>query len=179
MAIRHTIALCTLVCALATTSAATTAGRGDGQASGSGTASAAHLSIAGDVPRPLTLMAADLKGMPRTTVIVQEGGQPVVYEGVLVGELIGRAGAPLGRDLTGKALATYVRASASDGYEVVFSLAELDPAMSESSVIVADTVAGKPLVAPQGPLRIVAPQDKRAARSVRMLIALDVVRLRK
>jgi len=51
--------------------------------------------------------------------------------------------------------------------------------MSGSDIIIADTVDGQPLAATQGPLRVVAPKDTRAARSVRMLIRLDVVRVKK
>jgi DMSO/TMAO reductase YedYZ molybdopterin-dependent catalytic subunit len=133
--------------------------------------------VAGDVTQALTIKPPDLKAMPRTTVTVSEAGREVTYEGVLVGELLKRVGAPVGRDLSGKALATYVRASAKDGYEVVFSLAELDPSFTSSDIIVADTIDGKPLFDYQGPLRIVAPHDKRAARSIRMLQRIEVVRL--
>jgi hypothetical protein len=137
------------------------------------------IAVAGDVPRALTLTAADLKAMPRTTVTVNEQGKDVKYDGVLVGEVLTRAGAPLGRDLSGPALAAYVLATAKDGYQVAFSLGELDPAMSTNEIIIADTIDGKPLFDYQGPFRIVAPHDKRGARSIRMLQRLDVVRLRK
>ena len=117
------------------------------------------LVIAGDVAQALIIKPADLKAMPRTTVTVSEEGRQVSYEGVLVGELLRRAGAPVGRDLSGKAVATYVRASAKDGYEVVFSLAELDPDFTPNDIIVADTIDGKPLFDYQGPFRIVAPHE--------------------
>jgi Oxidoreductase molybdopterin binding domain len=135
------------------------------------------LVVAGDVAQALSIKPADLKAMPRTTVTVSENGQQISYEGVLVGELLRRAGAPVGRDLAGNAVATYVRASAKDGYQVVFSLAELDPAFTPNDIIVADTIDGKPLFDYQGPFRIVAPHDKRGARSIRMLQRLEVVRL--
>jgi DMSO/TMAO reductase YedYZ molybdopterin-dependent catalytic subunit len=138
---------------------------------------AATLIIGGDVAQPLTLEPDALKAMPRTTVTVTEEGREVKYEGVLVGELLRRAGAPVGRDLSGKAVATYVKASAKDGYQVVFSLAELDPGFTPNDIIVADTIDGKPLFEYQGPLRIVAPHDTRGARSIRMLERIDVVRL--
>jgi DMSO/TMAO reductase YedYZ molybdopterin-dependent catalytic subunit len=134
------------------------------------------LVIAGDVTQPLSIKPADLKTMPRTTVTVSEEGREIKYEGVLVGELLKRAGAPVGRDLSGKAVATYVRATAKDGYQVVFSLAELDPGFTPNDIIVADTIDGKPLFDYQGPLRIVAPHDKRGARSIRMLQRIEVVR---
>ena len=142
-------------------------------------AAAATLAITGDVGTPLSLSAAELKSFPRTRVEVKDEGRTVVYEGVLVGELLKRAGVPLGTELRGNGMATYVLASASDGYQVLFSLPELDPAFTSNDIIVADTLDGKPLFAYQGPLRIVAPKDARGARSIRMLQKLEVVRLRK
>jgi len=139
----------------------------------------AALTVAGDVTTPLTLAAADIKAMPRTTVTLSQDGRDVKYEGVLIAEILKRAGVPLGHDLSGPAVATYVLAIAGDGYQAVFSLAELDPAFTSNDIIVADTIDGKPLFDYQGPFRIVAPHDKRGARGVRMLQALDVVRVRK
>jgi len=142
-------------------------------------APAVRLTIAGDVSMPITLTAADLQSMTRTRVETNDDIRTIVYEGVLVGEVLKRAGAPLGEALRGDALASYVVASATDGYQVVFSLAELDAEFASNDIIVADTIDGKPLVAGQGPFRIVAPKDSRAARSIRMLERLEVVRLRK
>jgi DMSO/TMAO reductase YedYZ molybdopterin-dependent catalytic subunit len=142
-------------------------------------ASEGTLVVAGDVTQALTITPADLKAMPRTTVTVSEESRQIRYEGVLVGELLKRAGAPVGSGFTGKAVATYVRASAKDGYQVVFSLAELDPGFTPNDIIVADTIDGNPLFDYQGPFRIVAPHDKRGARSIRMLQRIEVVRLLK
>jgi len=137
------------------------------------------LTISGDVTAPLSFTPEQLKTFPRTKVEVKDDGRTLVYEGVLVGELLKRAGVALGSELRGNAIASYVVASASDGYQVVFSLAEVDPGFTSNDIIVADTIDGKPLFAYQGPLRIVAPKDSRAARSIRMLQRLDVVRLKK
>jgi DMSO/TMAO reductase YedYZ molybdopterin-dependent catalytic subunit len=138
------------------------------------------LKVGGDVRTPLSLAPEELKSMPRTRVQVKsEDGQPVTYEGVLVSELLKRAGAPLGGEMRGNAMATYVLASAADGYQVLFSLAELDPGFTGSEIIVADTIDGKPLFGYQGPWRIVAPKDTRPARAIRMLERIEVVRLKK
>jgi DMSO/TMAO reductase YedYZ molybdopterin-dependent catalytic subunit len=138
------------------------------------------LKVTGEVRTPLSLSPDELKAMPRKRVEVKdEDGRTVAYDGVLVGEILKRAGAKLGSDMRGNAVATYVVASANDGYQVLFSLAELDPAFTGSEVIVADTSDGKPLFAYQGPLRIVAPRDTRPARSIRMLERLEVVQLKK
>jgi DMSO/TMAO reductase YedYZ molybdopterin-dependent catalytic subunit len=143
------------------------------------TTGAATLVIAGNIPMPFTLSINEMKAMPRAAVTVGDTGGQIKYEGVLVGELLKRAGAPVGHDLSGPAVATYVVASGADGYQAVFSLAELDPALTANDIIVADTIDGKPLSETQGPLRIVAPHDKRGVRSVRVLQKLEVVRLRK
>lgn len=135
------------------------------------------LVIDGAVKTPLSLTAADLKGLPRTTVQVQDADRTVTYEGVLVGQILARAGVPLGDALRGDAVASYVVAHAADGYRAVYALAELDNAFVKNDVLVADTADGKPLFAYQGPWRLVAPRDQRGARSVRMLDRLEVVRL--
>ena len=117
--------------------------------------------------------------MPRTTITVkQPDGRGVTHEGVLVAELLKRVGAPLGKALRGDAMATYVVASATDGYRVVFSLAELDPEFSGSEIMIVDRTNGQPLLADQGPIRLVVPKDLPGARSMRMLERIEVVRLK-
>jgi hypothetical protein len=137
------------------------------------------LTIGGDIAQPLSLTPADLKSMPRTRVEHKDKDRTRIYEGVLVSELLRKAGVALGEQLRGRDLASYVLASARDGYQVVFSLAELDPAFIANDVIVADTVDGAPIPPDIGPLRIVAPRESRGARSIRLLQRLDVVKLRK
>lgn len=141
-------------------------------------ASEPQLTLSGDVPRPLVVTASELKAMTRTTVTVSAEGRRNTYEGVLVGHLLQRAGAPLGGEFRGEALATYVLATAKDGYRVLYSLGELDPALTPNDILVADTIDGQPLADNQGPFRIVAPRDSRAVRGVRMLQRLDVVTVR-
>ncbi len=137
------------------------------------------LTVAGDVASPLALARADLAGMTRTRVELRDGAKTTTYEGVLVSEILAKAGVPLGPSLHGADLTQAVLASASDGYQIVFSIGELDPALSRSEIIVADTADGHGLAAPQGPLRLVVPKDTRGARSVRMLERLDVVRVKR
>jgi hypothetical protein len=138
------------------------------------------LVVVADAAKPLTLKPADLAAMPRKTITVkQQDGRAVTYEGVLVAELLKRAGAPLGKDLRGAAVASYVVASATDGYRVVFSLAELDPDFTASEIMVVDRTNGQPLLADQGPIRIVAPHDLAGARSLRMVERIELVRLPK
>jgi hypothetical protein len=138
------------------------------------------LTVNGDIPAPLLLKADDLATMPRETVsIPDQDGTKISYQGVSLREILKRAGAPLGKDLRGKALTSYVLAKAHDGYQVIFSLGEIDAEFGNEAVIVADQRDGKPLFGYQGPLRLVCPNDKAGARSVRMLETLEVVRPQK
>ena len=100
-----------------------------------------------------------------------------MYEGVLVEDLLKKAGVPQGEDLRGPALATYLVFEAQDGYRVVFSISELDSGILDSGVIVADTMDGAALAPKQGPLRVVAPHEKRPARWVRMLKTITLMRV--
>ncbi len=137
------------------------------------------LQVTGDVKQELTLSAEDLAKMPRASVRTMNNGMETVYEGVWLHEVLKRAGVPLGGELRGKALSSYVLAQAQDGYQVVFSLGELDPTFIDNEILLADTANGKPLFGAQGRFRLVVPKDKPGARSVRMLTKLAVVQLRK
>jgi hypothetical protein len=135
--------------------------------------------VTGAVKQALTLTAEDLARMPRASVRAKSKGVETLYEGVWLREVLNKAGVPQGRDLRGKALAGYVLAEARDGYQVVFSLGELDPEFVDSEILLADTANGKPLAGEEGRFRLLAPKDKVGARSVRMLTGLEVVQLRK
>jgi DMSO/TMAO reductase YedYZ molybdopterin-dependent catalytic subunit len=140
----------------------------------------AVLTVTGDIPSPLTLKAEDLLKMPRETASVpDQDGTKVAYEGVPLREILKRAGAPLENELRGKALASYVLAKAGDDYQVVFTLAEVAADFANEAILVADKRDGKPLFQYQGPFRLVCPNDKAGARSVRMLQSIEVVRLQK
>jgi hypothetical protein len=114
-----------------------------------------------------------------TVSVPDPDGTNVEYEGVLVREILKRAGAPLGKELRGKALASYLLVKARDGYEVVFTLAEVDSEFANERILVADKRAGKPLLGSQGPFRLIVANDKAGACSVRMLESLELVQLQK
>jgi hypothetical protein len=140
----------------------------------------AQIAVSGDIASPLTLTADDLAKMPRETVTIPDSdGTKVAYEGVALREILKRAGLPAGKELRGKALTTYVLAKAKDGYQVIFTLGEIDAEFGNESIVVADKRDGKSLFGYQGPFRLVCPNDHAGARSVRMLETLEIVRLQK
>ena len=137
---------------------------------------ALKVEVAGSAPLELT--AADLDKMPRATATLTADGNATTYEGVLLYDILVKAGWQFGRGMTGKGMASYVIATAKDGYQVVFALPELDPMFAGSKVIIADKADGGTLPGPQLPFRIVAPQDKMHARSIYSVVKIEVVRLR-
>lgn len=135
--------------------------------------------ISGDVNTALDLTAADLKAMPRKTLRVDNAHskKTEVYEGVLVEDLLKKAGVPQGEQLRGKGMATYVIVDAADDYRALFSLAEFNSSFQDSEIILADTMDGGPIPGALGPFRLVAPHEKRPARWVEMVRSITVVRV--
>jgi DMSO/TMAO reductase YedYZ molybdopterin-dependent catalytic subunit len=146
-----------------------------GQEAGTVAKTKTTLSVRGEVSTPLQLASGDLARMDRRTVKAKDqNGREAVYEGVLVADILKKAGAKQGKELRGELLATYLLVEASDGYRVVFAMPELDPAFTDRIVLLADRRDGKPLDDRQGPFRIVVPDEKRPARWVRQVVSLTV-----
>jgi hypothetical protein len=117
---------------------------------------------------------ATLAALPHTTLTVYnvhiKANQ--TFSGVPLIELLAPLGVPAKPH--GKEFQFYLVAEGSDGYKVVFSVAEVTPDVHDSTVIVADALDGKPL-ASSGPLQLVATGEKRPARWVRNLVAVRVL----
>jgi hypothetical protein len=122
----------------------------------------------------IPLDAATLSSLPRETVNADSHGHALACEGVPLVALLRHAGAMPETELRGAQLARVVRADARDGYRVVFSLGELDPATGARRVFVVDRCDGKPLGDDVGPLRLLVPGDARPARWVRQLQSITV-----
>jgi hypothetical protein len=119
-----------------------------------------------------------LTNFERHTVnTVDAAGIKTTHEGVALRDVLMTADIAMGDALRGKALSRVVIATARDGYQVVFSIAELDPAFNGQAVLIADQRNGRPLLPDSGPLQIVASGDKRPARWVRQLLTLEVRQL--
>lgn len=116
---------------------------------------------------------ATLVGLPHVTVKVHNAhtNADETYSGVPLIALL----TPLGvsEKPHGKDLALYLVTRGSDGYQAVYSIGEVTPDVSSSIVLVADTENGKALAA-DGPLKLIATGEKRPARWVRNLVAIQV-----
>ena len=139
------------------------------------------LEIRGDLPNPQQITASELQKLPRLEVRTNDPHQPgkeIVYAGVPLAEvlktggLVLESGMPNIRDI----VTSTVLVEAVDGYRVVFSLAELDPGLTDRVILLADTKDGQPLPSREGPFRIIVPGDKLPARWVRQVKSVTVHR---
>jgi Carboxypeptidase regulatory-like domain/Oxidoreductase molybdopterin binding domain len=126
---------------------------------------------------PLVLRVADVSALPHITIKVHNGHSNVdeSYSGVALTEVLARIGAPLGKELRGSALASFIVAKGADGYEAVLALAEVDPDFHPGQVIVADSLDGEPLEK-EGPFKLIVTEDKHPARWVRNLVSIELHR---
>lgn len=136
-----------------------------------------YLEISGDIPHPRSFQEQEWKQLKHTSLVATDAHEKktATYSGVLLRDLLLDAGLPSGEKLRGKAMSTCIVITARDGYQVTFSIGELDESIGNLQVLVADSEDGKPLGQNVGPLRMVAPADKRPARWVRMVKTIRVV----
>jgi DMSO/TMAO reductase YedYZ molybdopterin-dependent catalytic subunit len=137
------------------------------------------LDVGGDVPKPHRISGPELKALARAEVDVSDphdSTKKSVYAGTPLIEVLKAAGLPLGTGMAGlRSLVTRsVVVHAMDGYEVVFSLPELDPELTGRTVLLADSKDGQPLSPTEGPFRIIVPDDKMGVRWVRQVSSLTV-----
>ena len=114
-----------------------------------------------------------LAALPHTTITVFNAHAKAnqTFSGVPLIALLKPLG--IAEEPKGKDFKLYIEAEGSDGYVVVYSIAEITPYIHDGTVIVADTVDGKPL-ADNGPFQLVATGEKHPARWVRNLVAIRV-----
>lgn len=123
----------------------------------------------------LSLDAAGIAGMPHEEVTASAHDEPSSrWRGVKLEDVLSKAGVSLDKPLRGRALASFVRVTAADRYQVVFGLSDLDATLGHTQVLLVDTRDGKPLDK-DGPFRLLVPGDKRPARWVRSVTTIEVV----
>lgn len=69
-------------------------------------------------------------------------------------------------------------ASSADGFEAVFTCAELMPEMGKTRAWIVWSSDGKPLPEDEGPFRLVVTTDQKGSRSVRNLTGLRIFDIR-
>ena len=124
-----------------------------------------------------TLSPEQFAKLPRTTIQaeVPHSKQTATYQGVLLGRVLQEAGvrpttkSDGSQELARPLRSAYVLIEAADGYQVVFSLPELFPALGGYNVLLVDRVDGQPLQAKAAPYQIVVTGSDGHERWVRQV----------
>jgi hypothetical protein len=121
------------------------------------------------------IAALPLATLPRSSVsIADKGDHPSVYEGVSISEILRSLDVPVGAHPKGRPPVESVVFEGEDGYRALFSKAELDPAFTDRTVLLANKQDGRLLPAGEGPWRLIVPSDKIRSRWVKQVKAIEV-----
>lgn len=121
------------------------------------------------------LTAADLQSLKRQHAqITERDAATVDYEGVALTDILTRCGVRFDHDAQRKQVSDCVVIRSRDGYQVVFSMAEVSPGASTRPVILADRRNGQPIDDKEGKLKLIAPNDGFRARFVRGVSHIQV-----
>jgi len=122
-----------------------------------------------------TFTVANLKAMPQKTVKVHNAHSNAdeSYTGVLLSDLLAKAGFVADKTTQQTMLHSIVRAEGTDKYWVVYSATEVEGSEHAGDVIVATSVDGHGLGA-DGNLKLISTDDKKPQRWVRNLSAITL-----
>ncbi|MNK49222.1 hypothetical protein D3C87_680660 [compost metagenome] len=131
--------------------------------------------IKGEVKSELILTPADVDKLPKTSLSQKDrADQEHTYSGVELGLVLKNAGVTLAEELKGENLTKYLLVEASDGYQVLFSLAEIDPAFTSRKIILANRKDGALIAADEGPFHLIIEGEKRKPRNARQIVSLTI-----
>jgi hypothetical protein len=145
-------------------------------------AATATVRVDGALPKSATLTQSDLEKLGATTVSWTSHGQTHQVTGVRIDKVLVHLGftpGPMGKDVSVKEKVKGYRqvllATARDGFQAVFSCAEVSEGMGPTVALIVWQIDGKPLAADVGPFRIVVTTDGEPARSIRQLSHLHII----
>ncbi|MBV8056238.1 MAG: molybdopterin-dependent oxidoreductase [Deltaproteobacteria bacterium] len=107
------------------------------------------------------------------TFLTKTGSQASSFSGVLLWNLLTIAGIKTAATRHGQF--QYVEITATDCYQVVLALADLDPRFGGEQVLVADSQNGSSLGSDIGFARIILPGDKFGGRDVFWVTRIEVL----
>jgi len=140
------------------------------------------LLVRNEAGKTITVTPADFAKLPQATVRdkIPHSDEEGAYEGVLLHELLRAAGVALPdpaapeKKLPAALRTAYVLIEAADGYQIVFSIPEIDPALGGGQVLLANRVNGQPLSAKLAPYQVIVPGSDLHARWIRQVTRILV-----
>ncbi|MBL8913072.1 MAG: molybdopterin-dependent oxidoreductase [Archangium sp.] len=143
------------------------------------------VAVKGAVPTPKSFSVKELEALGATDATWTDHGKQRSVRGApleAVLKAVGFSPGPMGPDVAKREKRSgwkmVVRVTATDGFQAVFSCAELWSEMGPTRALLVWQLDGKVLGAEDGPLRVVVPTDKEPSRSVRNVATIEVLDLR-
>ena len=107
----------------------------------------------------------DLAGMRKIEIRAKDHEEKEhSYTGVALSDVLKKVGVPFGTQLRGGNMTQYLLVGSSDGYQVIFALAELDSTFTDRTILLAYTSDGQRFPANKGPFQIIVPGERKHAR---------------
>jgi len=133
--------------------------------------------ISGEVQNSTTYDEESLGALPHSienvTFLTKTGPQSGSFQGVLLWDLLQKAGIKTDPNRDGQF--QYIEVTATDCYQVVLALGEIDPGFGGEQVLVADGESGKPLGSDTGFARLIVPGDKFGGRDTFWITTITVL----
>jgi DMSO/TMAO reductase YedYZ molybdopterin-dependent catalytic subunit len=171
---RLTVLVLSSIIGLSSHSLAVAAPRGDKSCQGG---YSSQFSLTGAVNNPATYDKESLAHLPHSienvTFLTKTGPQSSSFGGVLLWNLLTTAGIKSGSHRHGQF--QYLEITATDCYQVVVALAELEPTFGGEQILVADSQNGSPLGLDSGFARLIIPGDKFGGRDVFWIKRIEVL----
>lgn len=139
-------------------------------------AHAQEVTISGDGIIPVTITKGMFADMKQVVIMAKAHDEKVHrYSGVLLTDILAKAGVAQGDSAKKKTVSTYIIVTAADNYKAIYALPEIDPLFATRSIILANRADKKPLTVEDGPFQIIVPGEKKHARWVRQVSGIQVV----
>lgn len=134
------------------------------------------ITISGAGIQPLVVSKSMFQDMKQVVIMAKAHDEKVHrYSGVTIADLLTKAGIILGDTAKRKTIVSCLVVTAADNYKAIYALSEVDPLFANRTIIVADRMDKKPLPEDDGPFQIIVPGEKKQARWVRQVTAIEVV----
>ena len=144
------------------------------------------LVVAGDLPRSGQITAEDMKQFGATDIEWGAGDSKHRYQGIALDKILTHFGFDRGPETPDTPIIdkragwrNVVVASAPDGYQAVFTCAEVLESMGATRAFLVWSVDGVPLAESEGPFRIIVTTDREKARCIYNVTRLDIVDMRR
>lgn len=144
-------------------------------------AASADVEVLGDLPKTGKLTVADLEALGPESAKWSAGGKSYTALGVPLWKVLDKFGFSAGGMSKGLKPADkragwkkVLVVTARDGFQAVFSCAELFPSVGRTRALLVFKLDGQPLPADTGPMRIAPLSDKEASRAVYGIARLQV-----